>query len=209
MSDLPIPPVRLPDDHDSEPPVRLPEDNDLPPIKLPDRPDHDPTEDIPDPDDGLPAYPDPGVADYEGFLGWCWVFGRGETGLQDELLPPSAEQDTAAPDAGAPPAALPVPVSRTALPPPRTLQLPFGVNVAGYLRAELGVGEVGRQMLTALDAVGVPALPVTAIAPNSPVRHSISSGRPRTTSAVCGSAVTMSAHLRPARLKALLALVMA
>ncbi len=38
---------------------------------------------------------------------------------------------------------VPAATPRGLLPPPRTLQLPFGVNVAGYLRAELGVGEVG------------------------------------------------------------------
>jgi glycosyltransferase involved in cell wall biosynthesis/SAM-dependent methyltransferase len=35
-----------------------------------------------------------------------------------------------------------------------------GVNVIGYLNAELGVGEVARQAISALDAEGVPVLPV-------------------------------------------------
>jgi SAM-dependent methyltransferase/glycosyltransferase involved in cell wall biosynthesis len=35
-----------------------------------------------------------------------------------------------------------------------------GVNVVGYLNAELGVGEVARQAITALDQQGVPVLPV-------------------------------------------------
>jgi 2-polyprenyl-3-methyl-5-hydroxy-6-metoxy-1,4-benzoquinol methylase/glycosyltransferase involved in cell wall biosynthesis len=35
-----------------------------------------------------------------------------------------------------------------------------GVNVVGYLSAELGVGEVARQAIAALDASGVPVLPV-------------------------------------------------
>ncbi|HET6509490.1 MAG TPA: glycosyltransferase [Baekduia sp.] len=35
-----------------------------------------------------------------------------------------------------------------------------GVNVVGYLTAELGVGEVARQAIGALDAVGVPTIPV-------------------------------------------------
>lgn len=40
-----------------------------------------------------------------------------------------------------------------------------GVNVIGYLETESGVGEIGRQAVTALDAAGVPALPVKISAP--------------------------------------------
>ena len=36
---------------------------------------------------------------------------------------------------------------------------PLGVNVAGYLNAELGVGEVARQLIGALDAHRVPVFP--------------------------------------------------
>ena len=36
----------------------------------------------------------------------------------------------------------------------------LGVNVVGYLRAELGVGEAARQVIKALDARGVPVVPV-------------------------------------------------
>ncbi len=100
------------------------------------------------------AYPDPAGADRDGFLGWCHVYGTEQNGLSAELIPPATGED------GAPLTAV---VER----PPR----PFGVNVAGYLRAELGVGEVARQMLTALDAAGVPAIPVTALAPNSRQGH--------------------------------------
>ncbi len=39
--------------------------------------------------------------------------------------------------------------------PPRPA-LPEGVNVAGYLRAELGVGEAARSVIAALESVGVP-----------------------------------------------------
>ncbi|MET0602641.1 MAG: methyltransferase domain-containing protein [Baekduia sp.] len=34
-----------------------------------------------------------------------------------------------------------------------------GLNVVGYLNAELGVGEVARQAISALDAVGIPVMP--------------------------------------------------
>ncbi len=36
-----------------------------------------------------------------------------------------------------------------------------GVNVVGYLTAELGVGEVGRQVIGALDGTGAPVTPIT------------------------------------------------
>ncbi|HEY4450084.1 MAG TPA: methyltransferase domain-containing protein [Solirubrobacteraceae bacterium] len=37
---------------------------------------------------------------------------------------------------------------------------PWGVNVVGYFRSELGTGEAARQVVSALDAGGVPLLPV-------------------------------------------------
>jgi glycosyltransferase involved in cell wall biosynthesis/SAM-dependent methyltransferase len=37
---------------------------------------------------------------------------------------------------------------------------PWGVNVAGYLRSELGVGEAARSVITALDARGVQLMPI-------------------------------------------------
>ncbi len=40
----------------------------------------------------------------------------------------------------------------------------FGVNVAGFLRSELGVGEVARQAIGALDAVDVPVMPSSLVA---------------------------------------------
>ena len=37
---------------------------------------------------------------------------------------------------------------------------PWGVNVVGYFRSELGTGEAARQMVRALDSTGTPVLPV-------------------------------------------------
>ena len=37
---------------------------------------------------------------------------------------------------------------------------PWGVNVVGYLRSELGVGEAARLMIAALDARNIPSMPV-------------------------------------------------
>ncbi len=42
-----------------------------------------------------------------------------------------------------------------------------GVNLVGYLNATLGVGEVGRQMVHALDALNMPVWPVSLQAPGS------------------------------------------
>jgi glycosyltransferase involved in cell wall biosynthesis len=42
----------------------------------------------------------------------------------------------------------------------RASKLNFGVNVAGYFTAEIGVGEAGRLLVDALDAAEVPLLPV-------------------------------------------------
>jgi glycosyltransferase involved in cell wall biosynthesis len=51
-------------------------------------------------------------------------------------------------------------------PPPSssTTQQPaaWGVNVVGYFRSELGVGEVARQVIGALDTVDVPTLPINS-----------------------------------------------
>jgi glycosyltransferase involved in cell wall biosynthesis/SAM-dependent methyltransferase len=43
---------------------------------------------------------------------------------------------------------------------PSSPLLPWGVNVVGYFRSELGTGEAGRQVVSALDAAGVAVLPV-------------------------------------------------
>jgi glycosyltransferase involved in cell wall biosynthesis/SAM-dependent methyltransferase len=39
-------------------------------------------------------------------------------------------------------------------------ELAWGVNVVGYFRSELGTGEAARQVVSALDARGIPLLPV-------------------------------------------------
>jgi glycosyltransferase involved in cell wall biosynthesis len=45
-------------------------------------------------------------------------------------------------------------------PEPEPVAMPWGVNVVGYFRSELGVGEAARQAVSALDAAGVPIMPV-------------------------------------------------
>jgi len=67
--------------------------------------------------------------------------GTGETEERDVPLPAERDETAAAPFAAAAPP-------------------PWGVNVAGFLRAELGIGEAARNALAALDAARIPAIPV-------------------------------------------------
>ncbi|MFL5844081.1 MAG: glycosyltransferase family 4 protein [Solirubrobacteraceae bacterium] len=50
----------------------------------------------------------------------------------------------------------------------------WGVNVTGYLNAELGVGEVARKMISALDARGIPLVARGQLAPGSRQGHAFS-----------------------------------
>ncbi|MEA2220495.1 MAG: hypothetical protein QOJ35_3121, partial [Solirubrobacteraceae bacterium] len=102
------------------------------------------------------AYPDITGADAAGYLGWARVFGRGE--VPSELCPSADDADDRLVTAPKP-ARAPIP------------HVPLGVNVAGYLNSELGVGEVARQAIRALDAAGVPVLPVGLSAPRSRQGH--------------------------------------
>jgi len=99
-------------------------------------------------DDLQRAFPDLSGADRADYVRWAWEHGRTELDLPEQLLPASEA-----------PAVAPPPVDVTAIPAPPS-EPPFGVNVVGYFRSELGVGEAGRQMVNALDAVGVPVLPL-------------------------------------------------
>jgi glycosyltransferase involved in cell wall biosynthesis/SAM-dependent methyltransferase len=100
------------------------------------------------------AYPDledPAIA--AGYLGWARVNGSTEVPIHETFLP-------AAKHAEPPSEASQAPRER-----------PLALNVAGYLNAELGVGEVARQLIAALDAHRVPLLPVGLLAPNSRQGH--------------------------------------
>jgi glycosyltransferase involved in cell wall biosynthesis/SAM-dependent methyltransferase len=105
-------------------------------------------EDRPDLRAAYPNLDDPFIA--EGYLGWARVHGKIEVPIADSLLPS---------------ATLPAAPER-----PRR-ERPLGLNVAGYLNAELGVGEVARQLIGALDAHRVPLVPVGLYAPNSRQGH--------------------------------------
>jgi len=85
------------------------------------------------------AFPDPHGADAAGFHDWYLLFGRHELDLPAAVIPPTAPRDAAA-DAARPALDL------AATP----------VNVAGYFRAELGIGVAARALLSALEAASIP-----------------------------------------------------
>jgi FkbM family methyltransferase len=94
--------------------------------------------------DLLDAFPDLD-RDGEAFIEWVHAHGREEIPIIDELLPPAPAEfrhftPTKANRHGASPR--------------------WGVNVVGFLRAELGMGEAARLIISGLDACGVPLLPV-------------------------------------------------
>ncbi|HEY6757907.1 MAG TPA: glycosyltransferase [Baekduia sp.] len=78
------------------------------------------------------VYPDLDGADGEGFVGWLWVHGRPELGLDARLLPEPPEWVADA------------------------VRRPPSVLVAGYLRGALGLGEAARAMARALGRAEVP-----------------------------------------------------
>jgi SAM-dependent methyltransferase len=104
------------------------------------------------------VFPDPAGADAEDFARWMRGHGVEQYAIPPALLPPAPP---------APPASVREPVApRRDRPRP-----PVGVNVAGYVRAELGVGEVARQVIGALDVAGMPCHPIALTAPGSRQGH--------------------------------------
>lgn len=94
------------------------------------------------------AFPDLDGPDGAEFVRWVYTSGRFEHPIPDALLPPCPEDMTThalEPEVD--------PITQTAA---------GGVNVVGYLRGELGLGEAARMVIEGLDAVAVPVLPVDA-----------------------------------------------
>ena len=75
------------------------------------------------------AFPDPLGADAAAFRTWFATFGRAELGIPDALMPAD------------------LPYSATTAP---------AVNVAGFLRTELGIGEAARLLIAALEESEIP-----------------------------------------------------
>jgi len=91
------------------------------------------------------AFPDLDGADGHAFASWAWTFGRSELAIPEVFLPPRAGGD-------------PVEVMQpaTAAAPPS-----LGVNVAGFFKGTLGLGEAARLYVRALDAAQVPVTTTT------------------------------------------------
>lgn len=98
------------------------------------------------------AFPRPWGDDAAGYRFWCRNSGLAESELADWALPAEPE---------------PVPAPEDA----------FGVNLLGYLTAELGLGEMGRIVHEALEATGVP---VATVVEEHTVSNRTSLGRPAT-----------------------------
>ncbi len=94
------------------------------------------------------AFPDLSGPDLARLLSWTQADGRVEVPALGRLALPEGGEEVLA----------------TAPPPPHSEV--WGVNVVGYLSAELGVGEAARQVVSALDAGGVPVLPVHSALPS-------------------------------------------
>jgi glycosyltransferase involved in cell wall biosynthesis len=126
------------------------------------------------------AFPHPLSEHADGYRGWCRTHGVTDAGLPDWALP-------------GPPTAIEPPVDE------------FGVNLAGYLTGELGLGEMGRVVHAALrhadipvasvveelslarlvgtglaapDTVGEPRFPVSVIAVNADFTNAVLANHP-------------------------------
>ncbi len=104
------------------------------------------------------AFPDLSGTDGERYLTWVRETGVKEVGIPAALLPHSANSAHSADSARS--GGAEVRTSPSARARSNRVLLP-GVNVVGYFRGELGVGEAARQLVAALEQVGVPFATVT------------------------------------------------
>jgi glycosyltransferase involved in cell wall biosynthesis len=105
--------------------------------------------------EGYPNLDDPD--DAIGYVGWLHAYGIVPGTLPLELVPPLSERQQLEQRA-------------------RSATAPWGVNVAGYFRSELGVGQAARLTVAALDTAGVPLLPVQGRSvPSSRQEHEFTS----------------------------------
>jgi len=105
------------------------------------------------------------------YLDWVVNHGRHEVGIPAALVPARTHPDT----------------GHESHPP-----LQPGVNIAGYFKAELGVGEAGRLLLAAVKSSGTPysvVLNTEALSRQEhPFAESVSTGAPYGTSIICVNA---------------------
>lgn len=110
------------------------------------------------------AYPDLSGGGSVGLLEWAQQHGTKEVPLLAFAMGASAGKPQ--PALKAPPAAPAAFGSSEEVPRPGEGSVsplhddPWGVNVVGYFRSELGTGEAARQVVAALDSGGVPVLPI-------------------------------------------------
>jgi glycosyltransferase involved in cell wall biosynthesis len=115
------------------------------------------------------AYPNLRGADGQRLLRWVDEHGRREVPLlaQFEGIPAGPAQ--AILGGSTQEASVPIPAAIEPIGGPMSVRVtatgplpvdPWGVNVVGSLRSELGVGEAARQIVNALDAKGIPLLPI-------------------------------------------------
>lgn len=127
------------------------------------------------------AFPEVSVGGLDRFRGWLAGGGREQITAPEALVViPEAPADSGPPavPADAVPQAAPPAPDREEQDAPTggddtvpVLRRPDGVNVVGYLRSELGVGEIARQLIGALDAAAVPTAAVSLTAPHSRQGH--------------------------------------
>ena len=146
------------------------------------------------------AFPDLALQDHaEGLVRWAYLHGR-EVPIPERLLPPippSLERKLGTSAVGSPLTAGTVvrraPSGAGENEAGHALANPWGVNVAGYLRSELGVAEAARLAIRALDAADVPVMPVHGShVPTSRQQHAFAHVRPE-------AAVPDQPHLRECR----------
>ena len=118
-------------------------------------------------------YPDLDGPGRAGLLRWAEEYGRREIPLLDPMSTNTRSNGTQTTSPGAPTPAGP---DRSARP---LSKEPFGVNVVGYFRSELGTGEAARQVVSALDAQQTPVMPIHGqTIPLSRQGHSYTTGTP-------------------------------
>jgi glycosyltransferase involved in cell wall biosynthesis len=109
------------------------------------------------------VFPDLAGVDRDGLLLWAHEYGAYESPLLAAPVVtgngagagPSTPASEGSPDTSGPPSPVGAPDAGAPLRDAR-----WGVNVVGYFRSELGTGEAARQVIRALDAQAIPALPI-------------------------------------------------
>jgi glycosyltransferase involved in cell wall biosynthesis len=114
-------------------------------------------------------YPNLDGSGKQGLLRWAEEYGRREIPLLAPMM--TTTNGSAYAPSGEAPASVrsPTPMS----------QRPFGVNVVGYFRSEVGTGEAARQVVSALDSQQIPVMPIHGqTIPLSRQGHEYATGTP-------------------------------